>query len=182
MEQYFILYNLKEAHSRDFCRKKVEEIAKLKLNNTNIKLTHDKNGKPHLEYSDYYISYSHANSLLFIALSQYPIGVDLEPKIRNNELKNVQKIAFSGDDSVQNSTLIDLWCLKEASLKKQGVGFLMADPSEYSMIANDDKYKLKRQGRLVDKGFYKIIKDYDYVFAICSALRIDDYQVINKDI
>lgn len=41
-EAIFFLYNLKEIRSRDFCRKKVEKIAKTRLNDQNIKLSHDK--------------------------------------------------------------------------------------------------------------------------------------------
>lgn len=182
MKQFFFLYNLKEIRSRDFCRKKVEKIAKTRLNNQNIKLSHDKNGKPYLEHSEYFISYSHANNLLFVALSKYPIGVDLESENRENELKNVKKIAFSGNDHVSNSTLIDLWCLKESSLKKKGIGFLKANPSEYTMFANDNRYELKRQNKIVDKGFYEIDKGYGYVFAVCSASKIDDLKIINEGI
>ena len=50
------------------------------------------------------------------------------------------------------------------------------------MFANDNRYELKRQNKIVDKGFYEIDKGYGYVFAVCSASKIDDLKIINEGI
>lgn len=182
MERNFFLYNLRDAFSRDSCRKIVEKIAQTELTNNKIRLAHDRNGKPYLKHDRYYTSYSHANDSLFVAFSESPIGVDFEHEDRRRELEDIREYAFSGKDLVSYSiSLLELWCLKEASLKKKGLGFLFANPNEYTIVADDRHYELKKGDKTIDRGFYVIAKEEQCVFAICSVININNYKIIKED-
>lgn len=182
MERNFFLYNFGEAFSRDYCREIVEKTAQTKLTNEKIRLAHNENGKPYLKHDRYCISYSHAHNSLFVAFSEDPIGVDFEHEGRRRELENMREYAFSGKDLVPNDiNLLALWCLKEASLKKKGLGFLFANPNEYTLVADNRRYKLKKGDRTIDNGFYRIVKKEQCIFAVCSVINIDNCKIIKED-
>lgn len=182
MELNFFLYNLQKTFSKNSCRKIVEKTAQTELTNNKIRLNHDGNGKPYLVYDERHVSYSHTDDSLFIAFSESPIGVDFERKGRSRELENMREYAFSGKDSVPDDiNLLELWCLKEASLKKKGIGFLFANPNEYTLTADRQNYELRNGDEIIDEGFYKIIKKDQYVFAICSMTDITNYKIIKEN-
>lgn len=178
MKQIFFLFDLQKASTRDFCREIVEKTAQIELANDKIRLNHDEYGKPYLEHDEHFVSYSHTGNSLFVTLSENPIGVDFECKDRRCELEKMREYAFSEKDLVPDGIdLLELWCLKEASLKKKGIGFLFANPNEYTLVVNDRYYELRIDDKIIDRGFYKIKEKGQYVFAICSEIDISNCEI-----
>ena len=77
-----------------------------------------------------YISLSHSNGLICLAISGSPIGIDIEAATKHRDFLTLAKTIMSDDEVnyyVQNaSTHADLfyrmWCAKEAAAKSLGVG------------------------------------------------------------
>ncbi len=84
-------------------------------------------GKPYIENSNLHISLSHSDNAIFFALSDMPIGVDVEAprSFSAHAAKRLfgereMKFISSGDEST-NATI--LWTKREAVCKATGEGF-----------------------------------------------------------
>ena len=90
------------------------------------------NGKPYLNnYSDFYFNISHSKDLFAIALSDNPIGVDIEKKCKPNSSKNLHLIelickrffskaeqAYIFESSINPlNKFYEIWTKKEAYTK-----------------------------------------------------------------
>lgn len=117
-------------------------------------LMFDNSSKPYLENSDLFISLTHSEDYVGCAVSDYPVGIDIERirEVRREVIKRVcseEEVGFIKD----NSDFFILWTLKEALFKakdlktvklkeltfvKNGKLFL----NEYSVITDEiDGYK-----------------------------------------
>lgn len=80
------------------------------------------NGEPYLPNSPYFISFSHKDEVAVAALSDSPIGVDVE----NVSIpRNVQRLSRLFHESEAPESLYDfyrLWTSKEAIGKREGTG------------------------------------------------------------
>ena len=80
------------------------------------------NGEPYLPDSPYHISFSHKDAIAVAALSDSPIGVDVE----NVTIpRNIQRLSRLFDQSEAPESLYDfyrLWTSKEAVGKCEGTG------------------------------------------------------------
>ena len=96
-------------------------------------------GKPTLE--DEYISVSHSGRWVFVAVSDYPVGIDAE-EIRTVDHEALAKRIFSRSEQkqvVDNETFFSLWTRKESMLKKLGVGLakLTTETAEHRFFSLD---------------------------------------------
>lgn len=92
------------------------------------------NGKPELTppSDGMHFNLSHCDNLAVIAIAASPVGVDVEPWSRANELlgcedsfchpDEIQKLP--GEPTARAASLLTLWTAKEALLKALGTGFL----------------------------------------------------------
>ncbi len=84
-------------------------------------------GKPYLEGNPIYFSVSHSNTMVVCAVSQHPIGIDIE-YIREVSSAAYKRICTENEWSVLNQTnpsmqnlrFIELWTRKEAVFKIEG--------------------------------------------------------------
>jgi len=82
------------------------------------------NGQPYLTGCDLFVSISHSDRMVACALSEGPIGIDIE-RIRPLDLKICRHLcteeekAYCGEDLHR---LFEIWTAKEAWFKKQGTG------------------------------------------------------------
>lgn len=94
----------------------------------------DEKGKPHLEDNKLYFSLSHSGEFVACAVSNTPVGIDIEKKRSVNlplikrvcteeELSFVLSDSAAINDAVCNRFLT-IWCLKEAYLKYTGEGLV----------------------------------------------------------
>lgn len=79
-------------------------------------------GKPFIPDSDFHFSLSHSHGICAVAISDHPVGVDVEqigtiypPNMIKRSLTDAEKAVFNGD-------FTRLWCRKEAVAKMTGDG------------------------------------------------------------
>ena len=80
-----------------------------------FKIMYTKNGKPFLD-NDVYLSISHDKDIVVVALSNVPVGIDIQyyRKLNNNVLTNINKLLNI------KSNIITNFSIKEAILKLNG--------------------------------------------------------------
>ncbi|MBQ7340929.1 MAG: 4'-phosphopantetheinyl transferase superfamily protein [Oscillospiraceae bacterium] len=105
---------------------------------TNAKLHRASNGRPYLANSHLHISLSHSDQMVACAVSEDPVGIDIE-KIRPMSLKICRHLCveeekayllsdsgLTENDECQDPEvlrrLFEIWTAKEAYFKKQGTG------------------------------------------------------------
>ncbi|MCL2874342.1 MAG: 4'-phosphopantetheinyl transferase superfamily protein [Defluviitaleaceae bacterium] len=129
-----------------YCKQIVSEIAceKLGLKPDEIVFLADENGKPYLKNApEFHFNISHTNSAVAAAISNKPIGVDIELiKPENSRLMNVAKKMFLPDefeyitaqDDGANKRFFEIWTRKEAYAKYIGTGIFAKD-SEFTPMS-----------------------------------------------
>jgi len=114
----------------------------------NKPITYKLNGKPFLEGDKNYISISHSHHFVAFAVSEIPIGIDLE-KADRDASRIINK--FVSDDEknlyqeVKGNWPLELWCAKEAVYKLYDIpGLSFKDGIQIqSRIQNKDAYQLE---------------------------------------
>ena len=113
----------------------LKEIYNLSINDNELlsKIKCEEHGKPFLDgYSDIHFNISHSGEYVAVALSEKPVGVDIE-KIKEynyDVLKRVcnEKELIQIEESLDKaSEFIKLWTQKEAVLKMKGCGIAKGD-------------------------------------------------------
>lgn len=110
-----------------------------------VSLLHTKQGQPYLTGSNEYLSISHCENMIVVAISSNKVGIDVE--------KNLLPIGyelFLADDEYalfhksknKVDLLTTLWTLKEAYVKLTGTGFFI-DPTNISFNKIKDRWCLK---------------------------------------
>lgn len=96
-----------------------------------LSIRREAGGKPYLEGDQLHFNISHSENLLAIALSNAPVGVDVEKIDPSREVLEIARTAFSEDEIEWLESMsfmrrarkfTELWSLKEAHLKRLGVG------------------------------------------------------------
>lgn len=101
-----------------------EMLIKTALDDDNIVITKDEYGKPFLENCNKYISISHSGDYAVCAVSDSPIGIDIE-KIRNVSLKisekfcNAKELVYINEKD-SNKRFFKIWTAKESAFKLYG--------------------------------------------------------------
>lgn len=134
------------------------------------------NGQPILKNNNNYISFSHTNNIVSVAISKYPIGLDIE-MIRDNKIIFFEKkfirydeISFINDDFKVDKLHI-IWGIKE-SLYKINSGILKNRIKNFKVMPfniNNIKIKtwlLKNNFSKMYWAFHKKIDNYQLVYII----------------
>lgn len=110
--------------AKEFVKRKAAE--KLNISPKNIVFEATANGKPYIKnYPDFHFNISHTACAIAVALSNSPIGIDIE-KIRKADLR-VAKRFFTPEEneyiSAENSDtrFFEIWTQKESYIKKNGL-------------------------------------------------------------
>jgi 4'-phosphopantetheinyl transferase len=143
----------------------------------------DKYGKPYLKnYSDVYFNLSHSEKYVACAVSDSPIGVDIE-YINDIDL-NVAKHYFYGSEyeyilnnNNQKKAFFELWVLKESYMKMTGLGFRLA-LDEFCIEINDE-IKLIHKENTCKFGLWEICGG-DYMLGVCSKKRVSEPFLISS--
>ncbi|ANZ57796.1 phosphopantetheinyl transferase [Fructilactobacillus lindneri] len=88
-----------------------------------------KHGKPYFKDQNIYFNISHSNNLVLVAISDQPLGIDLE-KIKPLSLDRLSNAFTVGELAYLNKfkeprkseQILRLWTIKEAVLKDLGIG------------------------------------------------------------
>lgn len=144
----------------------------LSIGNDQIVFGKNAYGKPHLiGYPDFYFNLSHTNSAIIVAVSDKPIGVDIE-KIRYVDLKIAERFFTKNEvaciiesESDIHRRFFKIWTQKEAYIKYIGKGLHMPLNS-FDVRSNNISLHIKTDE-----------KD-GYVFSVCSGYKNPKYDMI----
>ena len=153
-----------------------------KIGITNPVFDIDKYGKPYLKnYSDVHFNLSHSEGYVACAVSDSPVGVDIE-YVTDIDL-NLAKQFFYGteyeyvlNNNDQKKAFFELWVLKESYMKMTGLGFRLA-LDEFCIEINDE-IKLIHRENTGNFGLWNVCEG-DYMFGVCSQSRITEPTLIN---
>lgn len=96
-----------------------------------LSIQRDFRGKPYLEGIPLHFNLSHSESVLAIALSTQPVGVDVEQISMSTDIDSISEAVFTSDEAswlgsmdetMRVRKFTELWSLKEAHLKRLGIG------------------------------------------------------------
>ena len=109
----------------------------------------DKMGKPYVEGNSLHFNVSHSGEYLAIAISKYPVGIDIqEPKfIKDGMFRKVvqpEEDCLIGED--RQKDFLRLWTLKESFVKAEGKGLRIA-LKEYYFEKENDEYLVNYGGQ-----------------------------------
>lgn len=124
----FLNKNLNKNEISHFAKTLVKQKAAKILNTTPEKLEFktSENGKPYIEnYSDFNFNISHTSGAIAIAISDSPVGIDIE-KIRKADFRVAKRFFTEKENEyikAQNSDtrFFEIWTKKEAYIKKNGL-------------------------------------------------------------
>ncbi len=85
-------------------------------------LINGKDGKPFCSTHPYHFNLSHTGDDLIIAISDLPVGIDLE-KSNRQVLPAVRERITSHENNLMQLNDIECWVVKEAAVKYSGGGF-----------------------------------------------------------
>ena len=142
----------------------------------------DQHGKPFLKnYSNVFFNLSHSEEYVACAVSDSPVGVDIE-HIQDIDL-NVAKNYFYGSEYQyilnkrdKKKAFFKLWVLKESYMKMTGLGFRL--PLDEFCIEINDKIKLIHPENTANFAVWNICKD-EYMLGVCSKGKITEPILIN---
>jgi len=105
---------------------------------------YDSNGKPKTSLKDTYISISHSAHSIFMGVSPFPIGIDIEeihPRIIKVQSKFVhpEEMIHYSRDMIEDLTL--LWTIKESAYKLCGIPGLNFKNEIRAVNRNSNKHK-----------------------------------------
>ncbi|MCC7563885.1 MAG: 4'-phosphopantetheinyl transferase superfamily protein [Methanobacterium sp.] len=175
--------------------------ALIQLNIFNPVFGHDNYGKPFLmNHSHVYFNLSHSEEYVACAVSDSPVGVDIE-QVHNIDLNIAQNYFFGSEyHHIQNSahkqrTFFELWVLKESYMKMTGLGFrlpldeffidiqnsLRDNSARIRVHSRDEKTdRLEHTGNQPEFGVWSVVGD-KYILAVCSESRIIQPDLINLE-
>ncbi len=109
----------------------------------------DEMGKPYLEGNPLQFNVSHSGEYLAIAVSQQPVGIDIQgPKlIKDGMFKKVvqpEEDCLIGED--RQKDFLRLWALKESFVKAEGKGLRIA-LKDYYFEKENDQYLVNYGGQ-----------------------------------
>jgi phosphopantetheine--protein transferase-like protein len=96
-----------------------------------LRVLYTENGKPYFEGNPLYFSLSHTEGIAVCAISDAPVGVDIE-RIRAKKIESIKRIAARLFNEKENkyldlynydlSAFYEIWVRKEAMVKRTGIG------------------------------------------------------------
>jgi 4'-phosphopantetheinyl transferase len=142
----------------------------------------DEYGKPFLKnHSDIHFNLSHSENYVACAVSDSPVGVDIE-HIQDVDL-NIAKHYFFGSEyehilssNDKKRTFFELWVLKESFMKMTGRGFRLA-LDEFS-VEIGDRIRVLHEEDDPEFGVWNVAEG-EYMLAVCSKSRVSEPELIN---
>ena len=139
-------------------------------------------GKPFFDkHPEIHFNVSHSGRWVVVALSEAPVGLDVE-KMRNANLAVARRF-FAKEEylqliaqppELQRSFFFDLWTLKESYLKALGTG-LTRPLNTFVVRHEEQQFRLYANGRQLRETLSQIHLEDDYKLAVC---RLEDTAAI----
>lgn len=159
-------------------------------------------GKPELDYekmnqnlgkniSKLYFNLSHSGRYAVCAVSDYPIGIDLEKKVDKNHTiarrffheNEVRVLEQINGENIANRTFLEYWTMKEACVKQVGKGLqIPLDSFWIQTFANGmhvtDLVINEKTKRLWFASAY--LKNTQYMLSVCSDSESEIFDLCEK--
>ncbi len=148
---------IKKENSRDFLEYVLQEVYKIEG-----EILKNENGKPYIAGSKYHFNLSHSGEIVMLAVSDKPVGIDVE-LLAERDYKKFAKRFFSEEEQKRVNSLLSfyvLWTKKESFIKYRGGSVAGVAETEFG-----DKILFKGKEQSV---FSVSEKMDDYVFSVCS--------------
>lgn len=160
-------------------KRKIEKLAARLLTNLlqekETDILYDDNGSPYLPESSEYISISHTQNCIAVAISSHPVGIDVEqiaPKVLclKEKFLNDQEIRSIDPDNELIHTLL-LWSAKESVFKRMhssGINFKEDIHIQNFIPGRNDFFKV-RESHTPQQNTYRVFyKIYPrFVLTVC---------------
>ena len=138
----------------------------------------NKYGKPYIPGSDIDFSITHSTDVCAIAVSDKPVGIDIEKKDRVKNIDGMLRF-FSDEEKARiekadnkADEFLRIWTYREAFSKEEGVGLTLY--TKENIVIDYEKNRVLRNGRTLN--FFEVYYD-DYLLTICSE---DEIQPMNN--
>lgn len=149
----------------------LREILKKDYHLEAVCLERDEWGKPYLKNGELFFNVSHAGEYVVIALSENPVGVDIEGrrKIKDGMYRKVvqpeEQMLIGGD---REWDFLRLWTLKESFVKAEGKG-LRIPMKEYYFVKEAEEFFVNYGGNRATWMFYieETLAD-GYIISVCG--------------
>jgi|GEM_PF-3906212 len=133
------------------------------------------NGKPYLKnHERLHFNVSHSGEWIVCALSDMPVGVDIEqvvavpPHMYRDHLAHEEYVALrSLPPYNQNKYFFRLWTHKESYLKMTGDG-LLNNPAAIVLTPDRDTFTLRAGGQNTDVHFKEYTIAENYIMTVCA--------------
>ena len=131
----------------------------------------DEMGKPYFEDGKLHFNVSHSEEYLAIAISNYPVGIDIQASktIREGMYKKVvqpEEMALIGEE--RQKDFLRLWTLKESFVKAEGKG-LRISMKDYYFQRENDRYFVNYGGQRMPWTFnIEETLVEDYFISVCG--------------
>jgi len=142
----------------------------------------DKYGKPYLKnYSDIHFNLSHSEKYVACAVSDSPVGVDIE-YVQDIDLSLAKQFFYGTEyehilnNNNQKKAFFELWVLKESYMKMTGLGFRLA--LDEFCIQISDQIELVHRKNTGNFGLWNVCGG-KYMLGVCSQSRITEPTLIN---
>ena len=142
----------------------IKLLNKNNINYNDIEIILNENGKPYIKNSNIYYNISHSENYVICAISNHPIGIDIE-KIRLINLSTINQYTTSLEkDYISNDSTraLEIYTTKEAYIKCIGSNILHIK----EVHLNPHLKKLLNNNNYTFKTNYNTIKDY--IISICE--------------
>ena len=138
-----------------------------------IQYTYGKWGKPGILSSSTHFNMSHSGRYVVVAVSDEPVGIDIEHKAKNYErvaercfcLEEWQYIKNCDNENERKKRFLEIWTMKEAYIKYTGEGMTTALNS-FNIIQNQNDNYLNLQFKTLDMSDYGL--ESDYIMSFCG--------------
>ncbi len=156
--------------------------ARLSCDPASLSFAEGEYGKPHLpEVPDLDFSLSHAGNLALLGISDAgPVGVDLEPRSREDTLEECAQSICSPDENPPAGGLLKIWCAKEAYLKALGRG-LSLPPHTITLEWNPDGQATVRDDPRFRIHFPAGLPKFYTAVALLAGIPCPDISVLPAD-
>ena len=140
-------------------------------------------GKPELAppWDHLHFNLSHCDEFALMAVcADGPVGIDLEPLARATSLLEcvesychpAEITALPTDEDKRATTLLEIWCAKEALLKAIGTGFSQA-PERVRLLAAEGNLKIAPETPIKDAEGFRIFRIRPPgLDAFCAAIAV----------
>lgn len=144
--------------------------AKNLLGDRKVPILRKSTGQPYLEDSSFHLSIAHSAGYAAAAISQRPVGIDLE-SVESRDPGWLQ-IAFAPEEQKRfpknDQVWTSLWALKEAALKMLGVG-LSVDLWNLRVSGSLERPTLSWKGKTLECRSQVFEKPIGYALALAEA-------------